>query len=82
MESTFESLYVIDISKRIGPEYVNMMNDIARFVTIQVVIQVMLFTMDGKAFPFFSADFLLLTIFIIVGVMAYWLVLKKLIAFR
>lgn len=77
-----EAVFTIDISKTIGPEYIMMMEDIARFVAIQTIIQLLLYTMDSQLFPFFSTDFLLLLLFISIGVMFYHLVLKKIVAFK
>ena len=82
-ESNFEeTIWTIDITNKIGKEYVAMMNDIARFVTIQFTIQLLLFTMDGKSFSMFTLDFILLLMFITVGVMFYWLVIRKLVSFK
>ena len=76
-----ESVWNIDITSKIGPEYSEMFNDMLRFATIQVVIQIMLVLMDSKRFSFFSVDFLLLLLFVMIGVMFYWLVIKKLVIF-
>lgn len=81
-EKHTQAIYTIDITKSWGKDYVMMMDDIARFVAIQSTIQLLLFTMDGSVFPFFSADFLLLLLFIIIGVMFYHLVVKKLVVFK
>jgi hypothetical protein len=76
-----ESLYKVDISALWGKEYIPMMDDIVRFVAIQSIIQLMLYTMDGKLFPLFSTDFLLLVMFIVIGVMFYHLVVKRFVRF-
>lgn len=81
-EKAKDAVYTVDISGKWGKEYVVMMDDVARFVAIQFIIQLLLFTMDGSIFPFFSTDFLLLLLFIIIGVMFYHLVMKKLVAFK
>ena len=76
------SVFQIDISRHFGSEYVPMFNDIARFVMIQMGIQVMLSLTDGDTYPFFSADFFLLLAFVVVGVMLYHLVFKNVIQFK
>jgi hypothetical protein len=76
-----ESIFKIKLSEKIGAEYLPMMNDIARFVCIQVIVQLMLFTINGQVFSFFSLDFFLLISFIVMGVLFYWLVFKKLVSF-
>lgn len=79
---TGSSLYSINISKHLGEEYVGMLDDIARFVVIQIAIQMMLCMMDPARFKFFAPDFLMLLVFIVIGVLLYWLVFKKLVSFR
>lgn len=76
------SLLHIDITQHMGPEYVPMFNDIARFVVIQIGIQIMLSLTDGDRYPFFSSEFFLLICFIIVGVMLYHLVFQNLVSFK
>lgn len=81
-QSVFEkAVFTIDISSKWGKEYVPMMEDVARFVAVQFIIQLLLYTMDGNSFPFFSPDFFLLLLFIVIGVMFYHLVLAKVVAF-
>jgi len=74
-----ESVYKVKID---DPEYAGMVNDIARFTIIQFAIQIMLVLMDPTRFSIFSIDFFLLLTFVIIGVMAYWLVFRKLISFQ
>ena len=83
MDSTFpnKSLYQINITESFGPEYVELFNDISRFVIIQIAIQIMLVTVDPTAYSLFSGDFLILLLFVIIGVLTYWLVFRKIISF-
>lgn len=76
------SLFEIDITNSLGGEYVEMFNDITRFIIIQFGIQFMLFTTDPEKFPFFTSEFIILLMFIIIGVMFYWLVLRKIVKFK
>lgn len=87
MKSNFDeqhnsALYEINISEAIGSEYVGMCNDLARFIIIQFAIQLMLVTIDPARFSIFSADFMLLLLFIVIGVLLYWLVFKKIVSFK
>lgn len=83
MESIFDtSVLTLNISDRFGKEYIPMFDDMLRLITIQFVIQSMLFTMDNKSFPMITLEFLLMVLFICVGVMFYWLVLKRLVSFK
>jgi hypothetical protein len=66
---------------QVNPEYVEMLNDVVRFSIIQVAIQVMLVLMDSTRFSLFSLDFLILLIFVNIGVLKYWLVFRKIVIF-
>ena len=80
--STSNSLYEIRISDMFGSkEYVGMCDDLFRFLSIQVMIQLMLTLMDPQNYKFFSEDFIVLMLFIVIGVLFYWLVFKKLVSF-
>lgn len=73
------SLYVVDVPKK---EYLPMIDDIARMVIIQFSIQLLLFATNPEENQFFSADFILLLIYIVLGVCLYWLVFKRLVLFK
>lgn len=77
------SLFTIDVSSTIGPDFAPMANDVARMVCIQVAIQLMLVLASGGAngIAFFSSEFLLLVFYIVLGVMLYWLAVRKLVVF-
>lgn len=75
------AIYTIKVSDHLGPEYISLFNDIARFLIIQISIQTLLVTIDPGAYSLFSADFFILLMFIVIGVMAYWLVFRKIISF-
>lgn len=81
-EHEVQSVYVLDISKLLGKEYIGMFNDIARFIIIQIAIQTMLYTMNPDRFHFFTVDFFMLLLFIVIGVLLYWLVFKKIVSFK
>lgn len=73
-----EALYIIKVS---NPEYIGMLEDIIRMITIQVTIQ-FLYYINNTNVGFFTADFFLLMLYIVLGVCVYWLVFKKLIIFK
>jgi hypothetical protein len=74
-----ETLYVVDIPQK---EYIGLVDDIARMVIIQASIQLLLYATSPEQNQFFSADFILLVIYIILGICLYWLVFKKLVSFK
>ena len=73
-----EALYVINLQ---NPEYVGLIEDIIRMVTIQITIQFLYF-INNTDVGFFTVDFFLLVIYIVLGVCVYWLIFKKLIVFK
>ncbi len=74
-----ETLYVVDVPQK---EYIGLIDDIARMVIIQFSIQLLLYATSPEENQFFSADFVLLLLYIILGVCLYWLVFKKLVSFK
>ena len=74
-----DSLYVIDVPQK---ELIPLYDDIARMIVIQFSIQILLYSTDPLQTQFFSADFFLLTLYIVLGVTLYWLVFKKLVVFK
>ncbi len=76
------AIFEVDITNTIGKEYVEMFNDITRFVMVQIGIQVMLCMSDPDKFSIFTSEFVILLFFIIIGVLFYWLVLRKIIHFK
>lgn len=74
-----ESLYTVNVPNK---DYIEFINDIARMVTIQISIQFLFFINNPNAVDFFSADFILMLIYMILGICVYWLIIKKLILFK
>lgn len=73
-----DTLIDLEVSTFLGDEYIPLMNDLARMITLQVIIQLMLSMRDSEEYPFFSQHFFELLFYIVLGLMAYWLVVKKL----
>lgn len=75
-----QALYEFDATNMLGgEEYKGMFDDLARFIFIQLMIQAMLVMMDPTRYQFFATDFIVLLLFVVLGVMFYWLVFKKLV---
>jgi hypothetical protein len=73
-----DTLIDLDISSYLGDEYIPLLNDLSRMITLQIIIQLMLSLRDPEEYPFFSQHFFELLFYIILGLMTYWLVIKKL----
>lgn len=74
-----DALYLIQLP---NAEYIGLVEDVLRMVVIQSTIQFLYFVNSNGAIAFFSADFFLLLLYIVLGVCVYWLVFKKLIVFK
>lgn len=72
-----EFLYELDISDTIGEEYIPMIEDVSRMITLQIIIQFMLHLRDSEQYPFFSEGFFELLFYIILGLVFYWMVMRK-----
>ena len=73
-----ESLYTVSLPNK---EYVGMVDDISRMVIIQFTIQFLYYINNKDGEGFFTLDFFLLLIYIILGVCLYWLIFKKTVTF-
>lgn len=71
------ALLTWDVSSRLGSiEYVKLMDDVFRMLAIQLTIQALMY-FSGDAESMFTRDFLCLLLYIVLGVLLYWLVVKK-----
>ena len=71
------SIFTINVPS----EYRSYLEDLSRMIMIQVVANILFNLSNPKKYPFLSADFIKTLLFIVAGVSAYWLVLRKLISF-
>lgn len=73
-----ESLYTVALPNK---EYVALMDDISRMVIIQFTIQFLYYINNKDGEGFFTIDFFLLLVYIVLGVCLYWLIFKKTVTF-
>jgi hypothetical protein len=75
------AFYTINVSDFLGStEYNAVIDDLLRMLCIQLTIQIMLyFGGSSGTDTFWTNDFVLLLIYIELGVLLYWLVVKKLV---
>ncbi len=73
-----ESLYTVALPNK---EYVSLMDDISRMVIIQFTIQFLYYINNKDGEGFFTIDFFLLLVYIVLGVCLYWLIFKKTVTF-
>lgn len=78
MKKPPSSIFYVEISE----EYRPCLDDMVRMVTIQIMVNLLLYYTDPGRYPFFGEQFLATLLYIIVGIMLYWLVIRKIIRFQ
>ena len=71
---------MLQIPLAISAEYFPMLNDLLRMGIIQSVIQIMFYFSNPLENPFWSPMFLQTILFMLIGVLAYWLVFRHIVA--
>lgn len=74
-----ESLYTFSVKDK---EYIDLIDDIVRMVTIQLGIQFLYYLNSPDSVSLFASEFILLVIYMILGILLYRLVLRKIIIFK
>ena len=72
---------VVDVSGTIGREYVPLAEDLARTAVIQILVHVLVSAVDDSS-SFFSAEFAVVFVYVMLGVAAYHLLLKRSMVFE
>lgn len=81
--SAIEPLLHVDVTSAVGPGYTAFFEDVTRMVCIQLTIQLMIYFGSAERDPmFFTADFLVMLTYIVLGVALYWLVIKRVVVFK
>ena len=74
------ALYRLQVSKLFGPDSPLLFQDIMRMVCIQVMIQACS-ALNQPGYLFWTGEFVAVLLYVVLGVMLYWLVMRKLLAF-
>jgi hypothetical protein len=62
-------------------DYANMSNDLVKMVTILFVVNILMFINNPKDNKILTLVYLKLCLFILLGIVTYWLVIKNIIVF-
>lgn len=62
-------------------EYKNLYNDLIKYSTILIVVNLLMFISNPKTHKFMGKTYIQFTTFIMMGFVTYWLVISKLIIF-
>lgn len=63
----------------IDKEYIPMINDIIRLSVIQLVAQLLFFMTNPSKNPLFSDIFIQTLFYLLIGIVVYWLIIRKII---
>ena len=72
-----KTLFNIDLEE----EYRPMFEEITKMIVILVVVNFLMYISDPNINKFLGESYLKLIIFVVLGVLTYWLVIKKVIKF-
>ena len=72
------SIYKFDLD--IDKEYIPAINDIIRMFIIQLVVNIMFYVSNPKENALLNETFLETLLYILLGVMTYWLIIRKLVS--
>jgi len=70
-----------NLKYKVEEEYKDLVNDIIKFVTILIVLNLLMFISNPTENVFLGNTYLKLIIYIILGLTTYWLVISKVIQF-
>lgn len=74
-----KSMFTLDISRVLGEDFAPIANDFTRMLCIQLAIQVLMASSNGGVF---TSEFFLLLLYIALGVLLYWAVVRKILQFK
>lgn len=69
---------LIQFDLNIDKEYIPVINDVLRMAVIQITAQILFVMVSKENEKFFSETFIQTLFFIIIGVLVYWLIIRKL----
>ena len=74
------SIYTFDLD--IDKEYIPAINDMMRMFIIQLVVNIMFYVSNPKENALLNETFLETLLYILLGVMTYWIIIKKIILIK
>ena len=74
-----KSMFSPNISKTLGEDFAPIANDFMRMLCIQLAIQILV---ASNTEGIFTGEFFLLLLYIAIGVVLYWAVVRKVVIFR
>ena len=69
-------------SQSLDDEYVEMSNEVIKMAVILVVVNILIFLSNPSKNKLFAESYIKLLVFALLGIMTYWLVIRKIIIFN
>ena len=69
-------------SQSLDDEYVEMSNEVIKMAVILVVVNILMFLSNPSKNKLFAESYIKLLVFALLGIMTYWLVIRKIIIFN
>lgn len=76
-----KSIFIINVSQKLGKEYTDLFNILVQYLVIQTIIQLMLQLTYPDCYSILSEDFITLILFMTVGILFFFLVIRKIVHF-
>jgi len=73
---------LVQFNLNINKDYIPLINDLIRMAVIQVVAQILFVTSSQGQESFFNEMFLQTLFYILLGVLVYWLIIRKIFIIR
>ena len=70
------------ISKKNNEDYINMKNDVLKYNTIFIVMNILMFLLNISENNLFSTIYIKLIIFFNLGLATYWLIIKNIFSYN
>tara|TARA_B100000927_G_C16266230_1_gene389529 strand:- start:313 stop:546 length:234 start_codon:yes stop_codon:yes gene_type:complete len=67
--------------QEVDKEYKHLLNDVMKFITILVVLNLLMFMSNPSENSFLGGTYTKLMVYIVLGVCTYWLVISKVVIF-
>ena len=71
----------LKLEYKVDDEYKNLYNDLAKFTTILVVLNFIMYISNPEQNVFLGGNYMKMIICILLGLVTYWLVISKIIVF-
>ena len=73
------SFFNFKVTESFGEDAAWALNDVMRMLAIQFTVQALMYFNDPNSRSFFTGEFVLMTLYVVLGVLVYWLIIRRII---